>query len=106
MNLCGRGEPIDGCIFRDYFKISANPSTPITCRQGWGQIFNQSDSGLLKKYCSKMEPNSSSLKSQEEDNFFSLDRTRPLMEVEMWRPCGEIDAVYIVRPVECDIQCQ
>jgi hypothetical protein len=106
MNLCRSGESIDGCISRDYFKISANPSTTIIGCEGCGLIFDQADSGMLKRYYSKIKPKSLRIKSHEEDNFCGTDMTRPFMEVEMLRSCGEADAFQTIRPVECDIQCQ
>jgi hypothetical protein len=89
MLLCECGEIIDGCTFKDYIETSANPSTPTIGHQKCGHIFNFIDGKMPKRYSSKIELKSITMKFAEKNKMSNEATERLLIEVDRMKSTGK-----------------
>jgi hypothetical protein len=88
MILCECGEIVDGDVFRDYIKTSANPSTPTIGHKKCGHIFNFIDGMMPKRYSSKKELKSLAIKYAEKRRMSWREIECFLMEVDRLKSSG------------------
>jgi hypothetical protein len=91
MIICECGEIItERCIFRDYIKTSANPSTPTIGHKKCGCIFNFIDDKMSKKNLSKKDLKGLAMRLAEKNNLDSGSVERFLIEVDRLKSGGNL----------------
>ncbi len=88
--ICECGEIIDGNIFSDYIKTSANPSTRTIGHEKCGRIFNFIDERMPKKYSSRTELKSLAMMFAEKNNMEYENIERFLIEVNRLKSYGNL----------------
>ncbi len=90
MILCECGEIIDGCTFRDFIETSANPSTPTIGHKKCGRIFNFIDGEMPKRFSSKIELKSITMKFAERNKMSNEVIESLLIEVDRLKSIGKL----------------
>ncbi len=86
--ICECGEIIENCIFRDYIRTSANPSTPTIGHKKCGHIFNFIDDKMPRKYSSKKELKILAMRFIQRNNVEQETIGRFLVEVDRLKSSG------------------
>jgi hypothetical protein len=90
MILCECGKFIEGNIFKDYIKTSANPSTSTIGHRDCGLIFDFVDGKMPKRYSSKKELKSIAMEfaAKKKMDYETLERF--LVEVDRLKSSGDL----------------
>lgn len=96
MLLCECGEFIEGCTFKCYIKTSSNPSTATIGHRSCGFIFDFIGGELPKRYSSKAELKSLTMRFGEIKKLDYRDIERLLIEVDRLKSKGKLTDMEIL----------
>lgn len=96
MVLCECGKFIDGDTFKDYIPTVAGPSTPTIGHASCGLIFNFYDGKMPKRFSSKTELKSLTLKFAEKNKLDYENTEKLLLEVDRLKSKGDLSDIDIL----------